>query len=377
MPSSDLSQFRRDLAAWLDHHRAELVLTDRPGGLDGDVAQMRHAIARLHDAGWMRYGWPEAVGGLGGPDLLRVAFAEEVAARDLFSAPVYTLTEILGPPVTELAPDIAREFVPRLLRGEETWCQGFSEPDAGSDLASLRTKAVEDGDCFRVTGQKIWSSFAQYASRMVLLARTGTAESRHRGITAFFIDLDTPGITVRPFEAIHGQPDFNEVFFDDACIPKNRVIGTVDGGWPVTMRILQAERGAIFWMESAWMLARLREFVAGGHLGADADEALGHAYASIAAIRSRSWTTQHRIAEGTIASPETSIDKILTARAEQELFDLLQTRGGGLVEFGDDDLANHWRSEYMYSRAASIYGGTSEIQKNILADHVLGMRGAS
>ena len=210
---------------------------------------------------------------------------------------------------------------------------------------------------------------------MVLLARTGTAESRHRGI--IFIDLDTPGITVRPFEAIHGQPDFNEVFFDDACIPKNRVIGTVDGAWPVTMRILQAERGAIFWMESAWMLARLREFVAGGHLGADADEALGHAYASIAAIRSRSWTTQHRIAEGTIASPETSIDKILTARAEQELFDLLQTRGGGLVEFGDDDLANHRRSEYMYSRAASIYGGTSEIQKNILADHVLGMRGAS
>jgi alkylation response protein AidB-like acyl-CoA dehydrogenase len=300
--------------------------------------------------------------------------AEEAAARGVFPGTVFAMTEVLAPTLIAAAPELASEHVARYLSGGEGWCQGFSEPDAGSDLASLRCRADDDGDDWVVTGQKVWTSLAQYATRVVLLARTGSPDSRHRGITAMLVDMDSPGVTVRPLRAMNEKDEFSEMFFDAVRVPKRRVIGEVNGGWNVAMEMLRSERGAIFWMLSARLVTELHHLVEEAEPTATDDERLGHALTSIAALRARSWTTQHRMTAGTISTPETSIDKILMATAEQELFDLVPSVLDGQLELGEGDATRALRSNYMYSRAASIYGGTAEIQRNIVADQLLGMR---
>lgn len=344
--------------------------------LDSDVATTRQNQRGLWNAGWLRYGWPESVGGFGGPPILRAAVAEEASIRGLFVGTVFAMTEVLVPTLVDVAPQLAADLVAPHIRGEDGWCQGFSEPDAGSDLASLRCRAVDDGDDWVVTGQKIWTSLAQYAKRIVLLARTGPADSRHRGITAMLVDMDWPGVSVRPLHAINEKDEFSETFFDAVRVPKSRAIGEVNGGWSVAMNMLRSERGGIFWMLSASLVSEFHDLLSKAEFGIGDDERLGHAFASIAALRARTWTTQHRMTAGTIATPETSIDKILMATAEQEFFDLLPAALDGLFEFGESDSARAWRSAFMYSRAASIYGGTGEIQRNIVADQLLGLRSA-
>jgi alkylation response protein AidB-like acyl-CoA dehydrogenase len=374
--SEGLRRFRDELLVWLDAHAPEFTKRSPGASLADDVARTRANQQRLWDAGWLRHGWPAAVGGLGGSHLLWTAVAEAAAGRGLFLDTLFAMTEVLGPAIVDAAPELAAEFATPFLRGAEGWCQGFSEPDAGSDLASLRCRAVDDGDHWVVTGQKVWTSYAQFASKMVLLARTDTPESRHRGITAMLVDMDWPGVTVRPLHAMNGVDEFSQTFFNEVRVPKHRLIGELNGGWSVAMRILRSERGSIFWMLSAWLLDSLGCLVDEAELGPADDESLGRAFTSIAGLRARSWTTQHRTAAGTIDIPETSIDKILMASAEQELFDLVRTALGGVLEFAADDAASVWRAAYLYSRAASIYGGTSEIQRNIVADQLLGLRSA-
>src|SRR5205823_1084687 len=156
--------------------------------------------------------------------------------------------------------------VPRLLSGDEIWCQGFSEPGTGSDLASLSCRAVPEGDpqtasTWLINGQKVWTSLAQYSHRCVLLTRTGAADSRHRGITAFFVDMDTPGITVAPLEMINGVREFAEVFFDDVAVPADRMLGELNGGWAIAMSILPYERSSSFWQVIAHLYRRLEMLV--------------------------------------------------------------------------------------------------------------------
>ena len=369
-----LRTFRQELRVWLDEHDASFPRRAPHASLAEEVARTRANQRQLWDADWLRYGWPESVGGLGGSPLLRAAAAEEGARRGFFYDTVFAITEVLAPAVIDAAPELAAAHITPFLSGDEGWCQGFSEPDAGSDLAALRCRAVDDGDHWVVTGQKIWTSYAQFAPKMVLLTRTGTPESRHRGITALLVDMDSPGLTLRPLHAINDVAEFSETFFDDVRVPKDRVIGEVDGGWRVAMEILCSERGGIFWMLSIWLLDELQRLAGEADLQPADDDALGRAFTAIAGIRARTWTTQHRLATGSIGIPETSIDKILMATAEQQLFDLTRASLGGVLEFADGDGPAELRSQYMYSLAATIYGGTSEIQRNTVADQVLGLR---
>jgi alkylation response protein AidB-like acyl-CoA dehydrogenase len=188
------------------------------------------------------------------------------------------------------------------------------------------------------------------------------------------VDADTPGVEIRPLRALNEKDEFSELFFEDVPVPKERCIGEENGGWSVAMSMLRSERGGIFWMLSARLTTHLHDLVNGTPFDADDDEHLGQVAASIAALRARSWTTQHRMTAETITTPETSIDKILMASAEQEFFDLVPAALAGRFEFDDNTTARSWRSEFMYSRAASIYGGTAEIQRNIVADQLLGLR---
>jgi alkylation response protein AidB-like acyl-CoA dehydrogenase len=355
-----VDQFRADLRAWLDEHD----LTPAPDhSLEGHIKQLARVHSALYDAGWMRYGWPEHVGGLGGPAMLRAVVGEEVVGRRLAEPGPYSMVEVLAPTMIDYAPpELAAEMVPRLLSGREQWCQGFSEPGSGSDLASLTTRAVTHGDSWIVNGQKVWTSYAQYSTRCILLTRTAPG---HDGITAFFVDLDTPGITIRPLRTMHGVDEFCEVYFDDVVISAARMLGDPGDGWRLAMDLLPYERSTCFWQRIAYLYARFDELIAEASEPDEYD--LGAAYLALHTLRCRSRNTQHRFADGEPLGPQTSIDKVLLATAEQRLYDTVRDLLPGTIELDDTP----WRSEYLYSRAATIYGGTAEIQRNIIARRLL------
>jgi alkylation response protein AidB-like acyl-CoA dehydrogenase len=369
----ELDQFRRALDAWLDEHAAELAPAyPGAGTLDQQIEQLNKVKRLAYDAGWMRWGWPEHVGGLGGSTLLRAYLGEALATRDLIESGLYSLTEVLAPTMIDYArPDLAAAMVPTLLRGDETWCQGFSEPGTGSNLGSLTCRAVRIDGGWTVTGQKVWTSLAQYAQRCVLLTRTGSLESAHRGITALFVDMDAPGITVRPIRAMHGADEFCEVFFDDVAVPGERTLGEEGQGWAVAMDILPYERSTSLWHRGAYLHRRLQELVETAAAGAVDPGALGDVTLSVYAFRARSRATQYRLASGGHLGAETSIDKVLLASAEQALFDLAADAIPVEITASDDPWDARWRKDYLYSRAATIYGGSAEIQRNIIARRLL------
>jgi alkylation response protein AidB-like acyl-CoA dehydrogenase len=356
----NVEQFRKDLRAWLDDHD----LTPGPDhSLAGHMKQLARVHRALYDAGWMRYGWPEQAGGLGGPALLRAIVGEEVVGRGLAEPGPYSMVEVLAPTLIDYAtPQLAAVMVPRLLSGEEQWCQGFSEPGSGSDLASLSTRAVPQDDHWVVNGQKVWTSYAQFATRCVLLTRTAPG---YDGITAFLVDMDTPGITIRPLRTMHGVDEFCEVYYDDVVIPAERILGAPGDGWRLAMDLLPYERSTCFWQRIAYLYSRLDRLVTEA---SDPDDLhLGSAYLSLHTVRCRSRATLHRLDDGQRLGPETSIDKVLLATAEQQLYDTARDLLPGTIELDESD----WRTEYLYSRAATIYGGTAEIQRNIIARRLL------
>jgi alkylation response protein AidB-like acyl-CoA dehydrogenase len=364
----NVAQFRADLRVWLDEHD----LTPGPDhSLQAQMQQLARVHRALYDADWMRYGWPVEVGGLGGPAVLRAIVGEEVVGRRLAEPGPYSMLEVLAPTMIDYAPaELAAEMVPRLLSGREQWCQGFSEPGSGSDLASLTTRATQQGDNWIVNGQKVWTSFAQFSTRCVLLTRTAPG---HDGITAFFVDLDTPGITIRPLRTMHGVDEFCEVYYDDVVIPSSRMLGRPGDGWRLAMDLLPYERSTCFWQRIAYLYARFDELIketsatAGNRTDGHDEFELGAAYLSLHTLRCRSRITQHRLRDGARLGPDTSIDKVLLASAEQRLYDTVRDLLPGTLELEDTP----WRSEYLYSRAATIYGGTAEIQRNIIARRLL------
>lgn len=357
-----VARFQADLRAWLDENDL------RPGpdhSLAAHVEQFARVSAALYEADWMRYGWPIEAGGLGGPAMLRAVVGEEVVGRGLVEPGPYSMLEVLTPTMIDYAPpELAAEMVPRLLSGREQWCQGFSEPGSGSDLASLSTRATPDGDTWIVNGQKVWTSFAQFSTRCILLTRTAPG---HDGITAFFVDMDTPGITVRPLQAMHGVDEFCEVYFDDVVVPADRMLGREGDGWRLAMDLLPFERSTCFWQRIAYLYSRFDRLLTAENLATDSDFELGEAYLALHTLRCRSVATQHRLAGGTRLGPDTSIDKVLLATAEQKLFDTVHDLLPGAIELDETS----WRPEFLYSRAATIYGGTAEIQRNIIARRLL------
>lgn len=369
----DLDDFRSSLDGWLDANQGPLAAPyEGTGTLDEQMAQVSKVKRLTYDAGWMRFGWPERVGGFAGSTLMRAYLGEALTARDLIEPGLYSMTEVLAPTMIDYAlPELAATMVPALLRGDETWCQGFSEPGTGSNLASLSCRAVGTDTGWQVTGQKVWTSLAQYAQRCVLLARTGAPDSAHRGITALFVDMDSPGITVRPIRTMHGSDEFSEVFFDDVLVPFDRTLGGEGDGWAVAMDLLPYERSTSLWHRAAFLHRRLQELVDAAPPGSLDPARLGEVVQLLYAFRARSRSTQYRMAAGEQLGPETSIDKVLLATTEQAVFDLVVDVLSADVTLGDDPESHRWRTEYLYSRAASIYGGSAEIQRNIIARRLL------
>jgi alkylation response protein AidB-like acyl-CoA dehydrogenase len=352
-----------------------------PNGADmaETIANSRLLMNWLFDGGWVRWGWPEEVGGLGGSPLVRCQILERLALRG-YEIPVHLqVLEVVGPAVATHSPDLVAKLLPAALRGDELWCQGFSESEAGSDLAALRTKATvrEDGS-FVLNGQKIWTSYGVFADRMVLLARTGTVTDRHRGLVMLVVDLDAPGVERRPIALSSGVEELAETFFTDVAVGPDRVVGTIGGGWGVAMDLLQYERGTYAWMRMAIatrylqeLLGEVRDDTTAGGDAALAASTVGQAYLNIAALRARTSSTLRRLADHEVVGVQTSVDKLLLSTAEQDVQDAAVALRNTEVLLGDGPAGERWRERWWYSRAASIYGGAREIQHSIIADRIL------
>jgi len=349
--------------------------------LDVAAARFRPLQRLLWDHGWHRLGWPTDVGGLGGSPLHRYVVAEELAAAGYVNPALHGTIEIIAPMLVRFAPTLAARHVPAGVRGDEVWCQGFSEPDAGSDLGSLRTSAVVDGEGFRLSGQKMWSSNGHLASWCCLLARTGGRDDGYRGLTMFWVDLSGPGVRVVPTQLESGASDTSEIFLDDVYVPATHLIGDVGQGWPVVMYLMQFERGAYAWGRQADLHTQVTELIAEltstqiEALGADVDEIVGDAYLALLGLRSRCRDTIGELADGHDLGPAFSIDKILLSSAEQTVTEsarrLLHPR---LELAGDDDAsAALWRSRWSFSRITTIYGGAGEVQRDLVAERLLGL----
>jgi alkylation response protein AidB-like acyl-CoA dehydrogenase len=371
----DVREFRAGVRAWIDEVGEPLIPEVEDQSVDAQLGHQRRVQRLLFDAGWMRRGWSTKIGGLGGSPILRAVLGEELTSRGLVHTTSWSMHEVLGPAVAEFGrPEVVEEMFPNLLRGDEFWCQGFSEPDAGSDLGSLRTTARPRPGGWVLNGEKLWTSWAHHATRCVVLARTSGSGSR--GISAFLVDMDTPGVSASPLETMGGVDEFCSTSFVDVEVPTERLLGELDAGWRVAQFILSCERGPIFWQRGAWLAHHLGLLLDNADDGRSA-AALGEAYQLLWAFRATSKSTQDRIASGILPGPEASVDKIMIAAADQAVFDTARELLCGAIETDDSARSLAWRREWAYSRAATIYGGTSEIQKDIVASRLLGLpRGA-
>jgi len=379
---TDVARFRQDFRGYL---RDSPELTGwRTAAFDNAEDQMAHdsrVMSRLCDDGWNRYGWPEAMGGLGGDAIHRAVYYEELGyAMVPIPAQQWSL-EVMGPALLTYAPALAKQHLPDYLAGNEWWGQGFSEPESGSDLASLRTKAVDDGaGGFVVNGQKIWTSQGGTVKRLFVLVRTGAPETRHRGLTMLFVDADTPGVTVRPIALASGRREVAEVFFDDVRVPRERLLGEVGGGWALTMFLMQFERGMYGYAvlnKVLTELGRLRTHMVTHGCTESARHRLARVYVEVAAAQARTAATVRRIAAGEVIGPDSSVDKLLFGKAEKAANDLiLDVRRSWMIGGPPGPKSNELdtaRAEWWYSRAATIMGGTAEVQRGIIADHLLGL----
>jgi alkylation response protein AidB-like acyl-CoA dehydrogenase len=276
--------------------------------------------------------------------------------------------------VARFAPRLAAQYLPEFLSGDAWWGQGFSESEAGSDLAALRCRARRDGDEYVISGHKIWTSHGETASRIVMLVRTGTPESRHRGLSMILVDVDTPGVTVRPIKLASGRAELAECFFDDVRVPAGRLIGAEGEGWAVAMYLLQYERAVYAWLRASVLLQRARALTAfglpdGALSPPGADEVLGTVYLDLLSLRARSVDTVRRLAAGQTVGPEASADKLLLGMCEQSVYDAARTLLGPRFLFGE--AGRQWREDWWFSRTTTVYGGSAEVQRGIIADRVL------
>jgi alkylation response protein AidB-like acyl-CoA dehydrogenase len=371
--AQDLPGFRSALRAWLagpdvDRWRG-LYREDVPEEMRETAALIR----ALYDAGFGRYGFAPEVGGLGGDVRHCAVLYDEMSTAGLPSPGQYGLLTTLGAPVAHFAPQLAARYLPEFLSGEAWWGQGFSEPEAGSDLAVLRCRATRDGDDYVVAGQKLWTSHGATARRLVCLVRTGTPESRHRGLSMIMVDADAPGVTVRPVLLASGRAELAECFFDDVRVPADRLVGEEGQGWAVAMFLLQYERAVYAWNRAAHLLQRLRALAAQAPASETADAELGRVYVDLVALRAKSVETVRALAAGRTVGPEASADKLMLGQCEQSVLDAARSLLGPAFVSGDGDAVGQWREEWWFSRTTTIYGGSAEVQRGILGDRVLGL----
>jgi alkylation response protein AidB-like acyl-CoA dehydrogenase len=371
MPSPD-EELRTELRSWLAEHAPPAVDVATTRAEADELRAWQHT---LHDGGWVGIHWPVEYGGRGASVTQVAIYNQELArvgAPPLLGRAGITL---VGPTLMAHGSEQQRaRWMRRILAGDDVWCQLFSEPDAGSDLTALSTRAEKSGGDYRVTGQKVWSSYATFADMGIALVRTDPTAKPHQGISMLAVPMDAKGVDIRPLRQITGECEFNEVFFDDVVVPVENLIGAEHEGWRVANTTLANERGASFiWREQVLHEAAMGRLVREcAQRGTNRDrvvrQRLVRSWIDVEIFRLHNQRTLARLARGDNIGAESSIVKLCWAETSQRLYDT------AVDVLGPDALlGTTWQHGLLSTRANSIMGGTSEIQRNIIGERVLGL----
>jgi alkylation response protein AidB-like acyl-CoA dehydrogenase len=368
--SPEEQAFRLRLREWLGAHNPGLPPSSTADEYWAGQAAWHQT---LYDAGFFGLSWPTEVGGHGLPSVYDVILDEELTAA---AAPPRPSVGYLVQGLLEHgSADVQQRFLPRLVSGRDRWCQGFSEPDAGSDLAALRTRAEPDGGDYVITGHKVWTSYSDAADWCLVLARTDPDVPKHRGISAFVVPMDQSGITQRPLKMINGiTREFGEVLFDGARVDAANMVGQPGEGWRLAMTVVSHERepGELGYVARYGKMANElvhRVQAEPARYGADRRRELAWALVEVDMLRCHVSRRLSDRLDGVVHGPDGSVDKLLMTWCEQAVGHAALAIGG-VAPAGEDDT---WLKAYLYSRAQSVMGGTSQIQRNLIATRILEM----
>jgi alkylation response protein AidB-like acyl-CoA dehydrogenase len=371
--------FRAEVRAWIQASLPEELRGHRGGAARFDEPALREWSGRLHEAGYAGLTWPAEYGGGGKPYTHQAIFLEEMARAEAPPHVGVIGLGMAGPTIIAHGSDAQKaRHLERILSAEEIWCQGFSEPGAGSDLAGVRTSARRDRDRFVVDGQKVWSSFAHIADWCLLLARSDPESQRHDGLTYLIVDMHSPGVEVRPLRQITGEAEFNEIFFSGVDVPAENTLGEVGQGWQVAMTTLLHERGTLGFALTAALEVNVRKLV---ELARDRGatplqrDAIAREWIESQALRLTAYRSLTQLVRTGIPGPEGSILKLHWSEANQRLTKLaLELLGPDAPLVGANGAySGFWQHAQLRSRGNTIEAGTSEILRNIVAERVLGL----
>jgi len=375
-------KFRDELRAWLKANLPPKMVKT----VDNSAAHYEYLTAwqrKLYEGGWAGISWPKEYGGRGASLIEQAIYQEEMALADAPERMGTIGQGLVGPTIIAVGSEEQKKrYLSKILSGEEIWCQGFSEPNSGSDVASLETKAVLDGDHFVVNGQKIWTSYAHIAQQCLLIVRTDPAAPKHKGITSLLVDMKTPGIAVKPLKMMSGDSGFNEMFFTNVRVPVTDVIGKVNEGWSVAITALANERAnlgtglyVVFKRNLDAMVEKARELKRGGRAVLDDPamrQRLAQAYVDLEVFRLNTTRSLSMMNKTGAPGPEGSIQKLYWSELNQRMSQIAMEVLGPYSQLADYD-GGRWTYAYLRSRGNTIEAGTSEIQRNIIAQRVLGL----
>jgi alkylation response protein AidB-like acyl-CoA dehydrogenase len=375
--AADDAAFRTECRAWLE---ANVPPEPLPSGDTAEgFARHREWERRLFDARWAVVSWPEAYGGRDASLWQWLVFEEEYYRAGAPQRVTQNGIFLLAPTLFEFGTQEQRDrILVKMASAEETWCQGWSEPNAGSDLASLSSRAERDEEAggWRLYGQKTWTTRGAFCDRLFGLFRTDPAAERHRGLTYLLVDLHAPGVTVRPVERLDGDEGFAEVFFDGAFVDDRDVLGGVHEGWRVAMATTGSERGLTLRSPGRFMATAARLVELAHDLDADADpevrERLARAWIDAQAYRWQTFWTVSRLVAGEPAGPESSLVKLFWSELDVTMHELALDLLGPHAELLDGPFAS-WMKGWQFALSGPIYAGTNEVQRNVVAERVLGL----
>jgi alkylation response protein AidB-like acyl-CoA dehydrogenase len=382
------TKFRDELRTWLEAHVPKDWGEWREKPLEESFPYLRAWQRKLYEGGWAAVSWPKEYGGRGATLMEQSLFWEEMARVEAPPMANSLGLGLIGPTIIAYGTDEQKKrFIPKILSAEEIWCQGFSEPNAGSDLAALQTEARLDGDHYVVNGQKVWTSYGWIGNWCELVVRTDSNVPKHKGLSVLLIDMKSPGVEVRPLKQMTGESEFNEIFFRDVRVPVGNLLGKVNDGWNVAVSTLMYERGSygarlhlIFKRAITRLIELSHRFQKDGHPAAQdpiTRQKLAQCYAEIEIMRWNQLRAFSRVTATGVPGPEGSIQKIFWSELNQRLQQIAQEMFGayGQLLAGDKDAVDNgiWSYGYLRTRGNTIEAGTSEVQRNIIGHFVLGL----
>lgn len=382
--SPEEERFRLELRHWLaDNHPGP-----EPEDLVEYVRYSKSWARELYDSGWAGLAWPKEYGGRGASLIQQIIYQEETARAKVPVPMNLAGITMAGPVLIAHGTEAQKKrYLKNILTADEVWCQGFSEPNAGSDLAALKTRAEVHGDDFIVNGQKVWTSWARFADWCMLLVRTDPEAPKHKGITFLLVDMRSPGITIRPLKQISGDDDFNEVFFEDVRVPRANIIGEVNQGWEITITCLMHERQTLtFNRQLQSSIALIEMLETAKHLELNGEpvlaspvlrQKLAAALIDSHAMRYTAYRNLTKALRGEVPGPEGSIEKLFWSEMYQRQLETALDMEGPYSQLlpGSTHVVDggKWPHLFLYSRGRTIAAGSSEIQRNIIAERVLGL----